>query len=97
VRPRANRKEIVKWGRFQSLNIFCWPSVTSRLAAPPAAEHIAAAVEAGATQAEAAAKVGKSQPWVNRLLKWRAGGFKDGGPFAEDHARAIISVARAFS
>ena len=58
-----------------------------------AANHIHAAVEAGATQAEAAATVGKSQSWVNRLLKWRAGGFKDGGPFAEDHARTIISAA----
>ena len=41
-----------------------------------AANHIAAAIAAGATQAEAAAKVGKSQPWVSRLLKWRDGGFK---------------------
>ena len=58
-----------------------------------AANHIAAAIKAGATQAEAAAKVGKSQPWVNRLLKWRENGFKEGGPFADDHARAIISGA----
>jgi hypothetical protein len=48
-----------------------------------AAAHIAAAVEAGATQAEVAAKVGKSQPWVSRLLKWRDGGFESSGPF--DH------------
>ena len=58
-----------------------------------AADHIAAVVEAGATQAEAEAAVGKSQPWVNRLLKWRENGFKEGGPFAEDHAWAIISAA----
>jgi hypothetical protein len=58
-----------------------------------AANHIAAAIKAGATQAEAAAKVGKSQPWVNRLLKWKENGFKEGGPFADDHARAIISAA----
>ena len=58
-----------------------------------AANHIAAAIKAGATQAEVAGKVGKSQPWVNRLLKWREGGFKEGSPFAADHAHAIISAA----
>ena len=58
-----------------------------------AANHIAAAVKAGATQAEAARAVGKSQPWVNRLLKWRENGFKGDSPFADDHARAIISAA----
>ncbi len=58
-----------------------------------AANHIAAAIAAGATQAEAAARVGKSQPWVNRLLKWREGDFKEGSPFAADHERAIISAA----
>src|ERR1700752_2957118 len=58
-----------------------------------AANHIAAAIKVGATQTEVAAKVGKSQPWVNRLLKWRENGFKEGGPFADDHARAIISAA----
>lgn len=47
-----------------------------------AANHIAAAIQAGATQAEVAAKVRKSQPWVSRLLKWRDTGFK-AGPF--DH------------
>jgi hypothetical protein len=58
-----------------------------------AANHIAGAIAAGATQTEAAAKVGKSQPWVSQLLKWKAAGFKAGGPFAADHARAIISAA----
>jgi hypothetical protein len=58
-----------------------------------AANHIAAAVKGGATQAEAAAKVGKSQPWVNRLLKWRESGFKENSPFDADHARAFISGA----
>jgi hypothetical protein len=58
-----------------------------------AANHIAAAVKAGATQQEAAALVGRSQSWVNRLPKWREGGFKADSPFAEDHARAIISGA----
>jgi hypothetical protein len=36
-----------------------------------AAHHIDVAIKAGATQTEAAVKVGKSQTWVNRLLKWR--------------------------
>jgi hypothetical protein len=58
-----------------------------------AANHIAAAIQVGATQAEAARAVGKSQPWVNRLLKWREGGFKEDGPFHADHARVIISAA----
>jgi hypothetical protein len=56
-----------------------------------AAEHIAAAIESGSTQVDAAATVGKSQPWVNRLLKWRSGGFSKGGPFAADNAKANIS------
>jgi hypothetical protein len=58
-----------------------------------ASEHIAAAIKTGATQADAAARIGKSQPWVNRLLLWRSGGFKDGGPFAADHAKEKISRA----
>jgi hypothetical protein len=57
-----------------------------------AAEHIAAAVAAGAIQAEVAKKIGKSQPWVNRLLKWRSSGYIDDGPFDADNAkRKIIS------
>lgn len=56
-----------------------------------AAEHIAAAIAAGATQSQAAHTVGKSQPWVNRLLQWKEGGFKQGGPFADDNAKAKIS------
>ena len=55
-----------------------------------AANHIAAAVEAGATQAQAAKQVGKSQSWVNRLLKWRASGFEDSSPFTADNANAAI-------
>jgi len=46
-----------------------------------AANQIAIAISNGATQAEAAKVIGKSQPWISRLLKWREGGFK-GGPFA---------------
>jgi hypothetical protein len=58
-----------------------------------AANHIFAAIEAGATQTEVARAVGKSQPWVNRLLRWRKRDFVGDSPFADDHARAIISRA----
>jgi hypothetical protein len=37
--------------------------------------------EYGATQREIATAVGMSVGWVNRLLKWRASGFKTGSPF----------------
>lgn len=49
-----------------------------------AAEHIAAAVEAGARQADIAATVNKSQSWICRLLAWRANNFVAAGPFADD-------------
>src|ERR1019366_8774958 len=42
-----------------------------------AAEYIAAAVDQGATQFAIAQAVGKSQPWVSALLKWRLAGFPD--------------------
>lgn len=49
-----------------------------------AAEHIAAAIDQGATQREVAKAIGKSQPWVAALLKWHKAGALDssGGPFA---------------
>ena len=52
-----------------------------------AADEIAANIADGATQMQAAAAVGKSQPWVNRLLRWRKNGFTKGGPFAEGNAK----------
>jgi hypothetical protein len=42
-----------------------------------AAEDVAAAKAQGATQSEIADALGKSQPWVNRLLQWRKGGYQD--------------------
>jgi hypothetical protein len=56
-----------------------------------AAEHVAAALALGATQAEVAAAVGMSQPWVNRLVKWQRSGFTKGGPFGADNAKKKIS------
>ena len=46
-----------------------------------AAEDIAAAQERGATQRQIAEAVGKSAAWVNRLLKWRGSGYRDGTAF----------------
>jgi len=42
-----------------------------------AAEDIATASEQGATQHQIAETVGKSQAWVNGLLKWRSAGYQD--------------------
>lgn len=46
-----------------------------------AAEDMAAAQEQGATQRQIAEAVGKSAGWVNRLLKWRQGGYQDDTAF----------------
>jgi hypothetical protein len=65
-----------------------------------AAEDLAAAQERGATQRQIAEAVGKSAGWVNRLLKWRVGGFSDGtafGPQAKasrQRARRVQSTER---
>src|ERR1700722_14151627 len=50
-----------------------------------AAEHIAAAIEAGASQRDVAATVGKSPAWINRLLQWRDSDYRASGPFSEDN------------
>ena len=46
-----------------------------------AAEDIAAAQSLGATQRQIADAIGKSIAWVNRLLQWRRGGYRDETPF----------------
>lgn len=46
-----------------------------------AAELVAAAQARGASQRKIAAAVNKSPGWVNRLLKWRLNGYRDGTPF----------------
>jgi hypothetical protein len=48
-----------------------------------AAEDMAAAQQQGATQREIAAAVEKSAAWVNRLLQWRSGGYRD-NPFGPE-------------
>jgi hypothetical protein len=56
-----------------------------------AAEHIAAAIEAGATQRDAAATIGKSAAWINALLKWRTDGFKE-TPFGPESKKKRTRV-----
>jgi hypothetical protein len=47
-----------------------------------AAEALAVAQDLhGATQAEMARAVGKSEAWVSYLLRWRRSGYKDASPF----------------
>jgi transposase len=46
-----------------------------------AAEIIAVTQARGASQRQIAAAVGKSAAWVNRLNKWRQGGYEDQTPF----------------
>jgi hypothetical protein len=46
-----------------------------------AAEYLAEARKQGATQRQSAKAIGKSPAWVNRLLKWRSGGYRE-TPFA---------------
>jgi len=46
-----------------------------------AAECLAEAQKLGATQRQSAKAIGKSPAWVNALLKWRRGGYKDHCPF----------------
>jgi hypothetical protein len=42
-----------------------------------AAECLAAAKKLGATQRQSAKAIGKSPAWVNVLLKWRSGGYRE--------------------
>ncbi|MGJ4971514.1 hypothetical protein ACQR1N_25570 [Bradyrhizobium sp. HKCCYLRH1073] len=53
-----------------------------------AAEDIALACDQGAKQREVAEAVGKSAAWVNRLLKWREGGYV-GAPFADKIVQGV--------
>lgn len=46
-----------------------------------AIEDMAEAQEQGASQRQIAKAVGMSPAWVNQMLRWRRGGYKDGTPF----------------
>jgi hypothetical protein len=56
-----------------------------------AAEYLAEAQKLGATQRQSAKAIKKSPAWVNALLKWRSGGYKEHCPFP----RATRSVQPA--
>jgi hypothetical protein len=59
-----------------------------------ATEYLLKAVDLGATQRMAAEKVGKSESWVNRLLRWGRNGFKDTGPFSTDAKAKRVRTAK---
>lgn len=61
-----------------------------------AAEKMATAQKQGATQRKIARGVGKSLGWVNRLLKWREGGYQGDSPFGPQ-SRASRQRARVQS
>jgi hypothetical protein len=58
-----------------------------------AAEYLAEARKQGATQRQSATAVGKSAAWVNTLLKWRSGGYRE-TPFGpQSKAKRVIVQA----
>jgi hypothetical protein len=58
-----------------------------------AAEYLAEARKQGATQRQSAKAIGKSPAWVNRLLKWRSGGYRETpfGPQSKAKRAAVQS------
>jgi hypothetical protein len=58
-----------------------------------AAECLAAAKKLGATQRQSAKAIGKSPAWVNVLLKWRSGGYRETpfGPQSKAKRTAVQS------
>jgi len=82
-------------GAMTNQELISRPSTTSGPARPhaishfrAAAEDIARACDQRATQREIAEGVGKSPAWVNRLLKWREGGYV-GAPFADKVVQGV--------
>jgi hypothetical protein len=61
-----------------------------------AAEYLAEARKQGATQRQSARAIGRSPAWVNKLLKWRASGFKDTpfGPQSKAKRAAVQAPKR---
>jgi len=57
------------------------------------AECLAAAKKLGATQRQSAKAIGKSAAWVNTLLKWRSGGYRETpfGPQSKAKRAAVQS------
>jgi hypothetical protein len=62
-----------------------------------AAECLAAAKKLGATQRQSAKAIGKSPAWVNVLLKWRSGGYRETpfGPQSKAKRAAVQATKRS--
>jgi hypothetical protein len=62
-----------------------------------AAEYLAEARKQGATQRQSAKAVGKSAAWVNTLLKWRSGGYRETpfGPQSKAKRAAVQATKQA--
>ena len=80
----AKQKADRETARAEQLELFKSEIADNDRSMRAATEYLLKAVDLGATQRMAADKVGKSESWVNRLLKWGRGGFKDTGPFSTD-------------
>jgi hypothetical protein len=59
-----------------------------------AAEYLAEALELGATQRQSAKAINKSPAWVNALLKWRNGGYRN-TPFGPQSKARRASAVQA--
>lgn len=57
---------------------------SKRQAYERAAEHVAAAIDEGMTQAHVATGIGKSRTEVQRLLRWRESGYEAATPWLSD-------------
>ena len=62
-----------------------------------AAEYLAEARKLGATQRQSAKAIGKSPAWVNVLLKWRSGGYRETpfGPQSKAKRAAVQATKQA--
>jgi hypothetical protein len=62
-----------------------------------AAEYLAEARKQGATQRQSAKAIGKSPAWVNTLLKWRSGGYRETpfGPQSKAKRAAVQATKQA--
>jgi hypothetical protein len=58
-----------------------------------AAEYLAQAQKLGATQRQSAKAIGKSPAWVNALLKWRQGDYKEHCAFPRDRRVKRVQAA----
>jgi hypothetical protein len=90
----AKQKADRETARAEQLELFKSEIADNDRSMRAATKYLLKAVDLGATQRMAAEKVGKSESWVNRLLKWGRGGFKDTGPFSTDAKAKRVRTAR---